>query len=143
MQHVNGPPRGWFSVTNGACHRGGPPSSHSKAVVCRRALRALALTSKRKRRAAREGGCAAQPDPRVRVRSLSRPGLRTPQGRLADNRTEHPDGRTLMDLLVLLIIVLIILSVAGGAFVSPLVLVLLVVALLLFVGPYRGRRGRL
>jgi hypothetical protein len=27
--------------------------------------------------------------------------------------------------------------------VSPLVLVLLIVALLLFVGPYRGRRGRL
>jgi 4-hydroxybenzoate polyprenyltransferase len=56
---------------------------------------------------------------------------------------DHPDGRTLIDLLVLLIIVLIILSVAGAAFVSPLVLVLLIVALLLFVGPYRGRRGRL
>ena len=48
-----------------------------------------------------------------------------------------------MDLLVLLIIALIILSVAGAAFVSPLVLVLLVVALLLFVGPYRGRRSRI
>jgi hypothetical protein len=37
-------------------------------------------------------------------------------------------------------IVLITRSVAGAAFVSPLVP--LIVALLLFVGPYRGRRGR-
>jgi len=66
-----------------------------------------------------------------------------PTGRLAGNRTGYPNGRTLMDLLVLLIIVLIILSVAGAAFVSPLVLVLLIVAVLLFIGPYRGRRGRL
>jgi hypothetical protein len=49
----------------------------------------------------------------------------------------------LMDLLLLLILALVVLSVAGGAFVSPFVLVLLVVALLLFVGPYRGRGARL
>jgi hypothetical protein len=70
-------------------------------------------------------------------------GLRSSQVGWQKNRTGHPNWRTLMDLLVLLIIVLIILSVAGAAFVSPLVLVLLIVALLLFVGPYRGRRGRL
>src|SRR6516164_5144644 len=29
VQHVNGPPRGWFSMTSGACHRGGPPSWQS------------------------------------------------------------------------------------------------------------------
>src|ERR1017187_8805256 len=33
MQHCDRAPRGWFSVTNGACHRGGPPSSHSNASV--------------------------------------------------------------------------------------------------------------
>lgn len=49
----------------------------------------------------------------------------------------------LMDLLLLLILALVILSIAGGAFVSPFVLVLLLVALLLFVGPYRGRGARL
>jgi hypothetical protein len=49
----------------------------------------------------------------------------------------------LMDLLLLLILALVVLSVAGGAFISPFVLVLLVVALLLFVGPYRGRGARL
>ena len=47
------------------------------------------------------------------------------------------------DLLLLLIIVLVILSIAGGAFVNPLVLLLLIVVLVLFLGPYRGRRGRL
>lgn len=48
-----------------------------------------------------------------------------------------------LDLLLLLIIVLVVLSIAGGAFVSPLVLLLLLVVLVLFLGPYRGRRGRL
>jgi hypothetical protein len=48
-----------------------------------------------------------------------------------------------MDLLLLLILALVVLSIAGGAFVSPFVLVLLLVALLLFVGPYRGRGARL
>ena len=57
---------------------------------------------------------------------------------LKATRTEE-----LMDLLMLLILALVILSIAGGALVSPFVLVLLVVALLLFVGPYRGRRARL
>lgn len=49
----------------------------------------------------------------------------------------------LLDLLLLLIIVLVVLSIAGGAFVSPFVLLLLLVVLVLFMGPYRGRRGRL
>jgi ABC-type bacteriocin/lantibiotic exporter with double-glycine peptidase domain len=57
--------------------------------------------------------------------------------RLAGNFNE----RTLLDLLLLLIIVLVILSIAGGAFVSPLVLLLLIVVLVLFMGPYRGRRA--
>jgi hypothetical protein len=48
-----------------------------------------------------------------------------------------------MDLLLLLIVALVILSIAGGAFISPFVLVLLVVALVLFLGPYRGRGARL
>jgi hypothetical protein len=46
-----------------------------------------------------------------------------------------------MDLLLLLIIVLIVLSVAGGALISPLVFLVLIAALVLFAGPYRGRRG--
>ena len=33
MQHYVRASSGSFSVTNGACHRGGPPSSHSKASV--------------------------------------------------------------------------------------------------------------
>jgi hypothetical protein len=48
-----------------------------------------------------------------------------------------------MDLLVLLIIALVILSVAGGAFISPLVFLLLIVALVLFLGPFRGRRSHI
>jgi hypothetical protein len=48
-----------------------------------------------------------------------------------------------MDLLVFLIIALLILSVAGGAFISPLVFLLFIVVLLLFVGPYRSRRSRI
>jgi hypothetical protein len=48
-----------------------------------------------------------------------------------------------LDLLLLLIIILVVLSIAGGAFVSPLILLLLLVVLVLFLGPYRGRRGRL
>jgi hypothetical protein len=48
-----------------------------------------------------------------------------------------------MDLLLLLIIALVILSIAGGAFVSPFVFVLLLLALVLFMGPYRGRGARL
>jgi hypothetical protein len=55
----------------------------------------------------------------------------------------HRNERHPLDLLLLLIIVLIILSVAGGALVNPLVLLLLLVVLVLFLGPYRGRRGRL
>jgi hypothetical protein len=47
-----------------------------------------------------------------------------------------------MDLILLLIIVLVILSIAGGAFISPLVFLLLVGVVVLFLGPYRGRRGR-
>jgi hypothetical protein len=35
----------------------------------------------------------------------------------------------------------VVLSIAGGAFVNPLVLLLLLVVLVLFLGPYRGRRG--
>jgi hypothetical protein len=69
--------------------------------------------------------------------------IRTFSGKQLASNLEHSNERPLMDLLVLLIIALIILSVAGAAFVSPLVLVLLVVALLLFVGPYRGRRSRI
>jgi hypothetical protein len=38
---------------------------------------------------------------------------------------------------------LIILSLAGGAFISPLVFLLLIVVVLLFMGPHRGRRSRL
>jgi hypothetical protein len=52
------------------------------------------------------------------------------------------ETRILVDLLLLLIIVLVVLSIAGGAFVNPLVLLLLIVVLVLFLGPYRGRRGR-
>jgi hypothetical protein len=48
-----------------------------------------------------------------------------------------------MDLLLLLIVALVVLSIAGGAFVSPFVLALLLVALILFLGPYRGRGARL
>jgi hypothetical protein len=65
------------------------------------------------------------------------------QGATASRLTGHFNERTLLDLLLLLIIVSVILSVAGGAFVSPLVLLLLLVVLVLFLGPYRGRRGRL
>jgi hypothetical protein len=63
--------------------------------------------------------------------------------RYSSRLTGHFNARTLLDVLLLLIIVLVILSVAGGAFVSPLVLLLLLVVLVLFLGPYRGRRGRL
>jgi hypothetical protein len=38
---------------------------------------------------------------------------------------------------------LVVLGIAGGAFVNPFVLLLLLVVLVLFMGPYRGRRGRL
>lgn len=48
-----------------------------------------------------------------------------------------------MDLLLLLIIALVVLSLAGGAFVSPLVFLLQIVVVLLFMGPYRGRRSRI
>ncbi len=48
-----------------------------------------------------------------------------------------------MDLILFLILVLVILSIAGGAFVNPFVLLLLIVALALFMGPYRGRRAGL
>jgi hypothetical protein len=48
-----------------------------------------------------------------------------------------------VDLLVLLIVVLIVLSIAGGALINPFVFLLLLLALVLFVGPYRGRRGRI
>jgi hypothetical protein len=48
-----------------------------------------------------------------------------------------------MDLLLLLIIALVILSLAGGAFISPLVFLLLIVGVVLFMGPYRGRRSRI
>jgi hypothetical protein len=48
-----------------------------------------------------------------------------------------------MDLLLLLIIVLVVLSIAGGALVNPFVLILLLLALVLFLGPYRGRGARL
>jgi hypothetical protein len=44
--------------------------------------------------------------------------------------------------LLVLIIVMIIAGI-GGAFVSPFALLLLLVVLLLFVGPYRGRRARI
>jgi len=38
---------------------------------------------------------------------------------------------------------LVILSIAGGAFISPLIFLLLIVVLLMwFVGPYCGRRSR-
>ncbi len=57
------------------------------------------------------------------------------------SKIERNEG--LLDLLLLLIIVLVVLSIAGGAFVSPFVLLLLLVVLVLFMGPYRGRRGRL
>jgi hypothetical protein len=50
---------------------------------------------------------------------------------------------SLMDLLLLVIIVLIVLSLAGGVFLNPLALLLLIVVALLFVGPYRGRGARL
>jgi hypothetical protein len=55
----------------------------------------------------------------------------------------HRNEGISLDLLLLLIIVLVVLSLAGGAFVSPFVLLLLIVVLVLFMGPYRGRRGRL
>jgi hypothetical protein len=48
-----------------------------------------------------------------------------------------------MDLLLFLILALVILGVAGGAFISPLVFLLLIVVLVLYAGPYRGRRGRI
>jgi hypothetical protein len=48
-----------------------------------------------------------------------------------------------MDLLLLLIVALLILGVAGGAFISPLVFLLLIVGLLLFMGPFRGRRSHI
>src|ERR1035441_451167 len=51
MQHYVRASSGSFSVTNGACHRGGPPSSHFTAAVCRRLLRGLALGSERSCRA--------------------------------------------------------------------------------------------
>lgn len=57
--------------------------------------------------------------------------------------TQVIDREEIVDLLLLLIIALVVLSVAGGAFVSPFVLVLLIVALLLFAGPYRSRGTRL
>jgi hypothetical protein len=47
-----------------------------------------------------------------------------------------------MDPLLLLIIALVVLSLAGGAFISPLVFLLLIVGVMLFMGPYRGRRSR-
>jgi hypothetical protein len=40
-------------------------------------------------------------------------------------------------------VVLVVVSIAGGAFVNPLVLLLLLLVLALFMGPYRGRRGRI
>jgi hypothetical protein len=70
---------------------------------------------------------------------LQTPALRVVQG--SSPKIERNED--LLDLLLLLIIVLLILSIAGGAFVSPFVLLLLLVVLVLFMGPYRGRRGRL
>ena len=46
VQHVNGPPRGWFSMTSGACHRGGPPSWQSEPSVSSKAGRTLANRAK-------------------------------------------------------------------------------------------------
>ena len=47
MQHdVRGLLPGRSSVTTRACHRRGPPSSHSVAVVCYRAVRAVALRAR-------------------------------------------------------------------------------------------------
>jgi len=56
---------------------------------------------------------------------------------------EHSTKGIFMDLLLLLIVALVILSLAGGAFISPLVFLLLIVVLVLFMGPYRGRRSRI
>jgi hypothetical protein len=70
--------------------------------------------------------------------------IRVVSGWIISRTTDLPKLKgALLDLLLLLIIVLIILSIAGGAFINPLVLLLLIVVLVLFLGPYRGRRGRL
>jgi len=78
----------------------------------------------------------------MRTRAVNHLPRRTPM-RPGRWQCLHGNERETLDLLLLLIILLVILSIAGGAFVNPFVLLLLVVVLVLFVGPYRGRRGRL